>query len=172
MPTDRSEIDKFLVENSPARQLDLAQDPDECFFGDYPTLSEVKAQYGSNASVTWLLPQLFNLSEYCGVKDKLHGDVMLECAGIIASEFFYLKTSEIMLFMVRFKAGKYGRFYGKVDPMMITMALRQFCLERNTEYGRKEEEERMERTRKMKEDAISYDEYVRKYKGKIEPNKQ
>ena len=37
-----------------------------------------------------------------------------------------MKLPELMLFFQQFKAGKYGRFYGSVDPMVITTALQEF----------------------------------------------
>lgn len=36
-----------------------------------------------------------------------------------------------MLFFYRFKQGKYGRFYGVVDPLVIMTALQEFLRERN-----------------------------------------
>lgn len=81
-------------------------------------------------AVMWLLPQLYDLSEYCGVKNKLQGKPLEGCAHVIATEFYYLKVSELMLFFHRFKSGRYGKFYGTVDPLVITSALREFDAER------------------------------------------
>lgn len=109
----------------------------------------------------WLIPQLYNLSEYCGCKDKLQGKSLEECAFVLAAEFYYLKISELMLFFHSFKAGRYGRFYGSVDPLVITTALREFLKERNFAYDRhKQEQEEHERS-KSRENAITWDEYQR-----------
>ena len=44
------------------------------------------------------------------------------------------------LFFFQFKAGRYGKFYGNVDPMTITSALREFADERNVIYIKHEQE--------------------------------
>lgn len=45
-----------------------------------------------------------------------------------------------MLFFWWFKAGRYGRFYGAVDAMVITTALRQFLKDRRDNLARIENE--------------------------------
>ena len=90
----------------------------------------------------WLVPQLYNLSEYCGCREKLQGTPLEECASVIAMEFYYLTVTELMLFFHWFKTGRYGRFYGSVDPLVITTSIREFIRERNTEIDRHEREER------------------------------
>lgn len=136
----------FLAAYTPDYQRQICTDVNTCFFGDYPTLATLRAGYGNNTPVMWLIPQLYNLSEYCGCKDKLHGKPLEECAFVIAAEFYDLKISELMLFFHLFKAGHYGRFYGSVDPLVITTALREFLKERNFAYDRrKQEQEERER---------------------------
>ena len=43
---------------------------------------------------------------------------------MIRNEFGYLKATEVMLFVWRFKAGHYGELYGAVDIQRIMRALR------------------------------------------------
>ena len=125
----------FLIRFNPNMQRDICVDAKQCFFGDYPTLRELKA-YGERFASAWLVPQLYNLSEFCGCKDKLTGTSLEECAFTIATEFSYLKVTELMLFFHKFKSGSYGKFYGSVDPLVITTALRTFLQERNYAYIR------------------------------------
>lgn len=123
--------DNFLVRFNPAAQQSItAQNTELCFFAGYPTLAKLRAGYGDKIPEMWLVPQLVDLSEYCGVKDKLSQRQLDDLASVIAGEFFYLKVSELLLFFRWFKAGRYGRFYGNVDPLVITTALRDFCTER------------------------------------------
>lgn len=158
---------KFLVVFSPAVQERITSDVDLCYFGKFPTLAEIK-KLGENTPVLWLMPQLFNLSEYCGCRDKMTKEQLYECASLIASEFYYLKISELMLFFRRFKLGKYGRFYGSVDPMVITTSLITFVVERNEAYSLHES---LILKKKMEEDAknsITYEEYLKlKKNGKL-----
>ena len=152
---------------NPDLQMKVCKDAELCLFGDAPVLSELNMTYGEMTATMWLIPQLYNLSEYCGCKDKLQGQALEECAGIIAAEYYYLKVSELMLFFYRFKSGRYGRFYGSVDPLVITTSLMAFMEERNNAIA---ERERMERMKKQEEDrkkAITYEEYVARY-GKPE----
>lgn len=101
-----------------------AEHVDRALFGTAPTLLTLRCAYHDEAATMWMLPQLYDLGEYCGVKDKLDKEQMTQLARIIVTEFSYLKVSEIMLFLHRFKAGRYGRFYGAIDPMIIVTALR------------------------------------------------
>lgn len=53
-----------------------------------------------------------------------------------------------MLFFHRFKAGRYGRFYGSVDPLVITTALREFLRDRNLVYDQHRQEQECERDKR------------------------
>ncbi len=144
---------------SPDYQREICGTPDECFFGDYPTLSALKARYGRNAATIWMLAQLHNLSEYCGCKGKLEGNPLEECAYVIGTEFAGLKVSELMLFFHRFKAGQYGRFYGSIDPLIITESLRKFCEERAAAIDRHEEERRKREQEESRKGCVTYAEW-------------
>lgn len=86
----------------------------------------------------------------------------------IVHTYPYFKISELMLFFQWFKAAKYGEFYGNVDPMRITSALRSFSAERNDRYERYEQK-LMEKKREDKKDCITWEEYC-KSKGISKPN--
>lgn len=156
-----SSLDSFLIRYNPDYQREVCTKPEEAFFGDYPTLTDTRLTYGSNASVIWLLPQLYNLSEYCGCKDKLTKMQYEELAFVISTEYHYLKISELMLFFYRFKTGRYGRLYGTVDPLVITDSLRKFCHERLIAYDRREQQLEEQRNLESRNNAITYEEYLR-----------
>lgn len=153
--------ESFLAAYNPSVQRRICPSPSGCFFGEHPTLAALRDGYGSNAPVMWLIPQLYNLSEYCGCRDKLQGAPLEDCAGVIAAEFPYLKVSELMLFFHRFKAGSYGRFYGSVDPLVITTSLRTFLRERTFAYDRREQQERERRRDEERKRAVSWQQYRR-----------
>ena len=121
--------------------------------------------------MTWLIPQLFDLSEYCGCKGKISEEQMQQCATVIATTYHYLTVSELMLFFFRFKAARYGRFYGSVDPLVITSALRDFVRERNDAYFKHEQEERERKEREAKKNhkPITWDEYCMNTYGELKP---
>ena len=147
---------------TPARQLWCAENVESCFFGDFPTLSQLKA-LGGNTPVMWLVPQLANLSEFCGARDKLSVDQLRDLASIITTEFYYLKITELMLFFHRFKAGKYGRFYGSVDPLIIVEALHKFRKERGDIIDRHDREEAQRLREQAAAEAVTWEEYREKY---------
>lgn len=143
-------------------QVTLAEDPNDCHFGQHPTLNDLREVYGPTAAPGWVIPELFDLSQYCGVREKMPKEALKECARLIALNYGYLKVSELMLFFSRFKAGAYGRFYGVVDPMVIMEALRTFIRERGTAYGKHEAEEAKRRRDESAARAITYEEYLRR----------
>lgn len=151
----------FLSRYNPDAQRVLCKNAENCITGDYPTLVTLNNGYGANTAFAWLVPQLYNLSEFCGCKDKLQGRPLEECADVIAQEFYYLKISELMLFFYRFKTGRYGRFYGAVDPLVITTALREFLIDRASAYARHEREEQARQRMEWEKEAVSYEEYLR-----------
>lgn len=161
--------EQFLAAFNPGLQGDICGDAEMCFFGGAPTLAQLNATYGSQTAAMWLIPQLYNLSEYCGCKEKLQGRPLEECASVIAAEFRYLSVSELMLFFHRFKSGRYGRFYGSVDPLVITTSLRDFLEERSIEYERHEREEFGRKINQDAKDAVSWEDHsMRKY-GEVRP---
>lgn len=136
----------FLTTMNPDVQERLCGNPDFCFFADYPTLAEVRNAYGTCAAAMWLVPQLVNLSEYCGCREKFTEAQLEDCANVIVKTHYDLKVSELMLFFFRFKSSRYGRFYGSVDPMIITSALWQFRDERDKAIAERiKEQERARR---------------------------
>lgn len=69
-----------------------------------------------------------------------------------------------MLFFNRFKQGKYGRFYGTVDPLVIMTALQEFLRERSDAIVLHERERQRLKRVEMNKGNVSYEEY-KKLKG-------
>ena len=161
-------IKEVLRQYNPSAQMTCCADPRDCHIGNHPYLSELKA-YGSNAPSVWLTAQLYNLSEFCGARDKLTGDTLVETAQIIANTCYYLRLTELMLFFYRFKSGDFGRFYGTVDPMIIISSLKAYIHERNATLDRYEQEERMRKMEDERQMSVPWDEYCR-LQGISKPN--
>lgn len=153
---------EFMEAFNPRQQMQIVGNPDDCLFGPYWTLAQLKVEYGKNIPVAWLVPQLLNLSEFCGCKGKLSEGQLEECAFTIATEFYFLKVSELMLFFHKFKSGKYGKFYGSVDPMVITTSLRTFIGERNQRIQDKQNEEAALKREEDAKHSITWEEYCRR----------
>ena len=132
-----------------------------CLFANTPTLSELVAMYGKNAPIVWLTSQLYNLSEFCGAKEKMDVMTAERTASLIYAHYYYLKASELLLFFYKFSTGKYGRFYGTTDPLIIINALSQFVTqERNPAIERHEAQERLKEKEQERQYAITYEEYI------------
>ena len=162
--------EKFLATFNPDVQRDICGNADICFFGGAPTLSQLNSTYGAQTAAMWLIPQLYNLSEYCGCRDKLEGNPLKECASVIATEFYFLSVSELMLFFHRFKSGRYGRFYGSVDPLVITTSIRVFLNERMAAYNERERIEKEKADEEARKNAVSWEDYCMREYGEIRPH--
>jgi hypothetical protein len=136
-------IKAFMVANNPSVQQAVAQDEDRAIIGTAPMLCTIDAAYGEGSAAQWLIPQLHDLCVAVGVKTKLDDNQLKQLAQMIRDEFGFLKTTEVMLFVWRFKGGHYGEFYGSVDIQRIMRALRgKFSNERAAVIERHEGEQR------------------------------
>lgn len=151
----------FLTHINPSLQTRLCNDEERCYFGTFPSLGQLNEVYGKNTAKAWIIPELVDLSEYCGAREKITANQLSQCADIIACDYYYLKVSEMLLFFARFKRCRYGRFYGKIDPLIITEALREFCRERNVAYYNKGQSEYQNRLKESENLLCSWEQYAR-----------
>ena len=124
-----------LNEFAPDKQIGKCADERMAMLADTPTLTDLNISYGKNTAVMFLIPQLFDISEFCGAKDKFTSRQIEQTAQLIASKYPWLKVLEIMTFCKQFKLGNYGHFYGSIDPMVITCALKDFLMYRKEVYA-------------------------------------
>ena len=165
-----SDLMGFCTAFNPDLQQEVADNIDRALFGKAPMLCTIDAAYGEGSATQWLIPQLHNMCVTVGVKTKLDDVQLMQLAAMIRKEFGYLKATEVMLFLWRFKAGHYGELYGAVDPVRIMRALRgKFSEERakHIELHEYMEHER-EREQWAKEAATSaqIEEIKRKFNNK------
>ena len=142
---------EFLTRYNPDVQRLCAVNVERCFTGDAPTLRDARQAYSAEVAESWLDVQLTDLVAFCGVSKDGFADVVVPLIAVISDNFGHLKLSELMLFFQQFKAGKYGRFYGSVDPMVITTALQEFLRFRAERLAVIEREHR--RAQQKKQDA-------------------
>lgn len=116
--------------------------------------------YGIETAISWLEIQLHDLAEFAGAKDKLTDAQSTVAAHTILTSYYYLNVAEVMLFFFNFKAGKYGKFYGAVDPLTITTALRTFCAERRDALFKIESDLAAAEREKPREGCISREQYL------------
>lgn len=134
--------ENFLTLFNPDKQYDYCMDLQRCYLGKAPTLGVLNEAFGKNITETWLAIQIQNLSEFSGVKGKIEIPQTDMLVKVIIAAFYYLKVTELMHFFLLFKSGRYGKFFGVVDGLVITEALQVFCRERNERIHQIKEEER------------------------------
>lgn len=128
--------EQFLATFNPALQLMAARYVERAYRGTAPQLATVCTGYGEPVAIVWLCIQLENVNLFAGVKEKMPVERQKELAGVILTEYAYLKVTELLLFFHRLKCGRYGRFYGSVDALFIASALLLFIDERRKELVR------------------------------------
>lgn len=151
---------RFLSAFAPNVQITMCEDEKYAILNDSPTLTDINATYGKSTAAMFLVPQLFNISEFCGVKDKFTDDQIQETAQLIASSYPWLKVLEVMTFCKQFKLGKYGQFYGSIDPMVIMKSFREFLKYRAEVYADYEDflaQQRIEE--EMKKPHMTFEEW-------------
>ncbi len=153
-------IKDFMLANSPDRQLEICNNPDKCHFGSSPTLSQLNVCYGETAAEAWLVPQLYELGDFEGLKGQADRHQLAKTAKIITTEFYYLKTDELLLFFYRFSAGRYGQFYSYFTPSVIIRGLRDFLKERARAFEQYEQAVCERKWQDAKCKAVTYGEYM------------
>lgn len=146
---------------TPDLQGTLCKNSEECLFGDYPTLAGLNKKYGNDSATAWLIPQITDCVAFTNNRGVLDDGQTESLASLIASEYYYLKVSELMLFFRRFKLGRYRQIYGNFSPMAITLSIREFLLERNNACFKHEAEMEAKNQEKGMMGTITYKEYLK-----------
>lgn len=164
-----SDLGMFMKAMNPDATRDAyGKDENRAIMCDAPTMTVIDLAYGDNASAMWLTAQLTDLGIYAGVKSPLSERQYEQLACMIVSEFGYLKATELMLFFYRLKAGRYGHFYGSIDPMVIMDDIRKrFMPERALVIERAENEQRRRERDERPKHALKPDQ-IRALKERIQ----
>ena len=135
-------FEKFGRKYKPQKQAIFALNEKKTIMGDYSTLETLDVAYGPGSAASWIVVHLADLNTFIGAKN-MTDEQTKDLAKIIYSEYKNLKFSVMMLFFFKFKTGAFGKFYGMVDPMVITCALKDFassCEAKRQEYLNEEYE--------------------------------
>ena len=143
----------FLKRLNPDVQPLAVRHPERAYTGTAPTLSVVRATYTEEVAELWLMAQVENMNDFCGVSRKMTLPQMQELARMMLAEVPYLKTSELLLFFHRFKAGHYGEFFGVVDPQRVLSGLQAFLRDRRSELERMAPQHPAVRAARLREGA-------------------
>ena len=115
----------FAIRNNPDTQVLFGSDERKAIMEDYSTLEQLDFAFGEGAASSWLVIAIADLNVFSGSK-KMDNAQMKSLAGLIALRYKHLKYSVLQLFFYKLKSGDFGKFYGKIDPMVVTCALKDF----------------------------------------------
>lgn len=156
----------FALTFNPDLQAACGANIERSFTGTAPLIAELIAAYEMKAVRVWVYAQLENLNVFVGAQNKIEPLQMSMLAEIILTDYLYLKASELLLFFYQLKSGKYGKFYGSVDPLQISVALTEFAAYRRDMIFRLENEKRIAENLMRAEDreanAITRGRYLRR----------
>lgn len=130
----------FCKAYSPDNITIVGRYKERCLFGTSPTLATLNKTYGNSSSIQLLMVHLSYVNEISFFSSRMSVQQIEYTATAIVQEFYYLKVSEIMLFLNGLMTGAYGLFYP--TPVDILTLLRErFTPYRNAAYAKHEEEE-------------------------------
>lgn len=138
---------------NPGRQVDFAENEKDTLMGDRSTLAMLNKAFGDSCSAEWLTVHLADLNTFSGSKVMDNGQTK-SLAKILAHEYKDVKYSIFMLFFYKFKCGYFGKFWGRVDPMVITCSLKSFiteCEQKRQDYLNEELQEQQLKSREKME---------------------
>lgn len=128
-------------------------------------LSQLTRNYGHNSTVAWLIRLLSEWQEAMPIQGKMNIFQLHTLADNIARRFYYLRASEIMLFLARLAGGDYGvQWFGQISPDIIMTSLREkFIEERDSIIYRHEMQENARNATRKTPDAITWEEYCKRH---------
>ena len=151
-------FEEFAMKFNPDTEVVMAADERKAIMGHYSTLDMLNMAFGENSASSWLVPAINDINMFTGSKNMT--DVQVEkLAYILAQEYKNVKISVMQLFFYKFKCGYFGKFYGKVDPMVITCALKDFvgeCARKRDEYLTEEYENRQQEEQNFREEVYRH----------------
>lgn len=118
---------------STSLQSMLLADTEKAYSEKSPTLSDLERMYGYGSSSLWVKTQLLTIDFASSTKEGADENALSEFSRLFVRQYHYIKLTEFILFVARFKLGRYGKFYGYFDTITVGEAFRKFLRERSDE---------------------------------------
>ena len=147
----------------PSQASRYSRYPERCICGNAPTLVDLNNAYGENSAVKWLIAQLVSYQEGINTPNKMQPLQYTSLAERIVQEFYYLKCTDIHLFLAHLAAGTYNiDYHGYVSPDIILDTLRNRYIPYRDEVARREEEKRQKQLEQQESKrGITWEEFCR-----------
>ena len=120
---------------------------ERCFSAKTYTLTQLRLNCAGLQN-SWLSAQITYLNSISGATQMTEMQMTM-LASNISQTYGYLKITELMVFFFQLAGGKYGKFYGAVDPMQIMVNLNEFLKYRSIMLDKIESDRRSEERNKM-----------------------
>lgn len=120
------------------------------------TLNVIALAHGEDFCIQFIKCHLVGINSYTN-KRMMAEEQMNELAARIMNGYKYINQYELCLFFARLKDGRYGSFYGSVDPQDIMTSLSKFCEERNADIDIYEREKQ----KNVPKNGITLAEYLK-----------
>ena len=120
-----------------------------CNITRYPTLKGTAQALGRKQVTVWLNGLLTNTVLWAGIRlsptdqetgINLDANRISQTAEAIQTAAPWMTTPDVLIFLQRFKEGRYERFYGTYSPQVVMQSLQQYLKEREREMQRLDRE--------------------------------
>lgn len=111
---------------SPKNLIDITNDRRNCFLGDNPTFAQLNVAYGRQFTEAWVMLHMKDFCMQANIRNEWTTSQMERMAGIIASDYHYIKITEFMYFIRLCEAGRYGQYYGNMQTLKFMEDFRNF----------------------------------------------
>lgn len=150
----------FCRSYSPANLLPYTHNARKCFETEIsPTMVTLNKVYGQGSAAKWIGHMLAYLNTMFEAEERANASLLPFVAESIASTYYYLKASELMLFFRNVIGGKYGKVLYKSTFMTdFSAAIKdKFMPERAMMYDRLERERREREEEKRRQEWLEAD---------------
>lgn len=111
----------FISTYSPQNGYRYALNEKQCHGGNAPSLRDAANIYGIDVVVQMVDNSVTDFVQFC--QSSISERVREQLALVIATQFRYMRVTELLLFFVRAKAGHFGKFYRNIEALDITVQL-------------------------------------------------
>lgn len=118
----------------------LLEDLKKAYSDKSPTFADINAMYGAGTASLWLETQITGLDFTSQTKESGDVKAIEEFSRLFVRHYSWVKITEFLLFIARYKLGIYGKFYGYFDVISIGDAFKKFIKDRNFEFGKVQSE--------------------------------
>lgn len=97
---------------------------------DFLSIAKVKKNYGDIQAKAIVVDMLVGFIQFINVGKTMNAEQVAETVKMIESYFPHLNLADLKLFFDKMKLGHYGKFYDRLDGMVILENLEQYNQER------------------------------------------